>query len=101
MAELDKALLRLRASMVLKAAEQKLKRCSDEDRRTGLTLRAYYLGREFSGAEVNPFTEMDHPNKEELVHGFSMGASSASVDNPISNEFQQTDVSAFKVLHAN
>lgn len=86
MTEIDEALLRLRARMILKQAEKKLRYCSEDDKKTGMSIRAYYLGREFPNADVNPFVLLEHPFQDDLVKGFSIGVSNASMPNiPLSN----------------
>ena len=79
MTEIDEALLRLRARMILKQAERKLRYCSDDDKKTGMSIRAYYLGREFPNADVNPFALLEHPFQDDLVKGFSIGALNTAV----------------------
>lgn len=75
MSELDEALLKLRAKMVIRKATQQLSTCSDEDRRTGLAMRAFFLGQEYSTAEINPFQYIEHPLQEILVKSFRRGCS--------------------------
>lgn len=81
MTEIDEALLCLRARMILKQAEKKLRYCSEDDKKTGMSIRAYYLGREFPNADVNPFVLLEHPFQDDLVKGFSIGASNAAIPN--------------------
>jgi len=75
MIDIDESLLRLRAKMVLKHAERKLRTCSDEEKKTGFSLRAYYLGREFPKAKSNPFASVEHPFQKSLMDSFCLGVS--------------------------
>lgn len=77
MTDLDEALMRLRARMVIRNTEIKLRKCTEEERKTGLSIQAYYLGQAFSGSRINPFNDIDHPCKAELVSGFLTGVSTA------------------------
>lgn len=92
MTELDEALLRLRARIIVKQAEKKFRYCSEDDKKTGISIRAYYLGCEFPNADVNPFVLLEHPFVDELVKGFWIGASNAFMPNlPLSNDCPSTD----------
>ncbi|MFC1337412.1 MAG: hypothetical protein G8D91_22355 [gamma proteobacterium symbiont of Clathrolucina costata] len=78
MANLEDSLLRLRARMVIKQVERKLRFRSEDERRTGLSIRAYYLGREYPNARTNPFSQIEHPFRDDLVKGFSDGTSNVT-----------------------
>ena len=72
--ELEDALMCLRATIVLRNTEAKLRSCSDNDVRTGLAIKAYYLGQEYPNAKINPFEKMEHQFKKDLVDGFLSGS---------------------------
>jgi len=77
MSEIEESLLKFRAKMVIHKASQQLSTCSEEDRITGLSLRAYYLGCEHSSAEINPFQYFEHPLQETLIRSFDRGISTS------------------------
>ena len=74
MSDLDDSLLRLRAKMILRRTEDNFRRCSEEEKRKGLSIRAYYLGCEYRQSEMNPFQDIQHPFHDDLVVSFSHGS---------------------------
>jgi len=80
MDRLENALLRLRAAMVIKQVEKRLKFCPEGEKRTGLSIRAFYLGQEHKNAGINPFSDIDHRYKDDLVKGFSDGSTVGTSD---------------------
>jgi hypothetical protein len=69
MCDINEALLRLRASMILKEVELKVRYSSEEDKKSVFMIRAYYLGKEFPNAALNPFLDLEHPFRDDLVEG--------------------------------
>lgn len=77
--ELDAVLQRVRARGTIVAVERNLKKAryrreslSDEEIKSMLEQKAYYLGRQVPG-DSNPFDDWDHPGADRLAKSYRIG----------------------------
>lgn len=80
-ADFEKVLLMIRARMIIKAVDCKMKRCSSDEIRKALVLKAYYFGKEHPKCPFNPFAKVEHRDQQELMESFYLGTdATASVE---------------------
>lgn len=74
----DSALLKFRASMIVKSAENQFKHCSEAEIRQGMILKAMYFGQKNPNVSMNPFVGIDHQYEGALVEAFFLGSDGRS-----------------------
>lgn len=72
-ADFEESLLMIRARMIIKGVDSKMKLCSSDEIRKALVLKAYYFGKEYPNCPFNPFTKVEHPDQQELMESFFLG----------------------------
>jgi hypothetical protein len=72
-ADFEEGLLMIRARMIIKGVDNKMKHCSSDEVRQALVLKAYYFGKEYPNCPFNPFAKVEHPDQKDLIESFFLG----------------------------
>jgi hypothetical protein len=82
--EVDHIMLAIHAIVAINQTQSSLnrKRVNAEEQRDALVLRAYYLGLQYPGCSLDPFSDSQHPLKDDLTHSFLLGTGAADTSIP-------------------
>lgn len=82
--EVDQLMLAIHAIVAINQTQACLnrKRVNAEEQRDALVLRAYYLGLQYPGCSLDPFSDSKHPLKDDLTRSFLLGTGASDTSVP-------------------